>query len=198
MTTVWAYIIAFGMQIAPVTCGNVPYPPAAVVGGTVVTVLDVRNGSVDSAEVLHGDEPFLAPARQALLSWVFEPSANKKLLAVTVFRTPHFFSQGPGRWNLEMEVQRPGIPAPSVLSEPAYPANAAGNGTVALQLKIDRLGKVAEAAVLKPLGALTRPCVDAALSWQFRPARAADGRATDSDVLAICVYRAPLTANPRE
>lgn len=189
-------IVLCGLQLAPVATRDVSYPPTAVAGAAVITLLDLQNGRVRAAEAAYGSEPFVAAAREALLAWVFAPSETRKLLAVTVFRTPHLFSQGSGEWSIKTGKALPGIPVPSLLSEPAYPANASGDGSVAIHLQIDSQGAVGEIRVLKPLGGLTAACVDAAKGWRFVPARTGDDPAVASDALAICVFRAPLVVKP--
>jgi TonB family protein len=60
------------------TVTQVPYPEGATGNATVVLVLVIdRDGSVRSAEVERGDEPFASAARKATASWRFTPATRE-------------------------------------------------------------------------------------------------------------------------
>lgn len=189
-------IMLCGLQFPAVAPRDVPFPPTGVASGAVVTILDLREGRVRATETTYGSEPFAVAASEAFSEWVFAPAKTGKLLAVTVFRAPHLFSQSSGAWSIGPWKAPAGIPAPALLTEPAYPANATGDGNVVVHLEIDDKGSVGGTLVLKPLGGFTAACVEAAKGWRFVPARAGDDAAMASEAVAICVFKAPLGVKP--
>jgi len=66
---------------------QVPYPPGGEGNASVVLVLTIdKDGTVRSAEVERGDEPFATVAREAATSWRFTPATRD---GAPVLRTLH-------------------------------------------------------------------------------------------------------------
>jgi TonB family protein len=80
---------------APVPEGStdVPYPPGAAGEATVVLELVVeKDGSVSSASVIEGSEPFAEHARAAVLGWRFAPARRGQVAVGARIRAKVVFS----------------------------------------------------------------------------------------------------------
>ena len=169
------------------------YPPNAVVGGTVTSVMHVAAGKVRSLDILQGDASFVESVRAALLSWRFHPEASGDLLAVVNFRSPQMFAvRSPATRKLEPASSPAGLAGPRMVVEPAYPVNSMGEGGVVLQLALSESGSISKVKVVQGLGDLTAPCLAAVRQWQFAPARDKSGKYLASEAYAVFVLRRPV------
>ncbi len=169
------------------------YPADAYQGGTVVVALELEGGTVSRMTLLVGSDPFVAPTLTALKKWQFpKERKDRPALVIVNFRGPNLLGMGPAEQSVEYKNRPVGLPQPTAVAEPAYPADSLAEGSVILQLMLDSKGAVSETKVLKGLGKLTQACEDATGRWKMEPARTADGGSTGSDVFAVCVIRRPV------
>ncbi len=175
---------------------DVPYPPDAATGGTVVASLS-GSGSGTRVRVLSGEEPFLSAVSGALSGWRL-PEEGESRLVVVKFRQPGLFAVGSPSQKIPRPVTSVGaMPFPRTVTEPAYPPNAVGEGSVVLRVGLGSSGSVETVETLKGLGELTDSGVDAVKAWSFEPARDLSGRPTASEAYVIFVFRTPVLSPPR-
>jgi len=171
------------------------YPPNAVVGGTVTSVMHVTAGKVRSLDILQGDASFVESVRAALLGWRFPSEANGDFLAVVNFRSPQLFAVGSSATRKLGPIPSPaGLACPSKVVEPAYPANSLGAGGVVMRLELSASGSISKLKVMQGLGDLTEACVSAVRQWQFTPARDRAGKNLASEAYAVFVLRRPIVS----
>ncbi|MEJ7735531.1 MAG: TonB family protein, partial [Polyangiaceae bacterium] len=128
----WADIAAAQPQAAAVVpprverVTQVPYPPGGEGNASVVLVLTIdKDGSVRSAEVERGDEPFATVAREAASAWRFTPASRDGAPVAARIRYQVEF--------VEEKVTTPEAPVPSGPTvpggaAPASPTGATGPG----------------------------------------------------------------------
>jgi len=169
------------------------YPPNAVTGGTVISVMQVTTGSVRSLDILQGDASFVEPVRTALLGWRFQAAESGNFLAVVNFRSPQLYAVGPSATRrLEPASSPSGLAYPRKVVEPAYPPNSLGEGGVVLRLNLSDSGSISKVKVVQGMGDLTGPCVSAVREWQFAPAQNSVGKSVASEAYAVFVIRRPV------
>jgi TonB family protein len=173
---------------------DVPYPPNAVTGGTVVAEVSGQGGEI---RVLSGEEPFSSAVRSSAASWRF-PGDSRKHLVIVRFRQPELVRAGSRRETVPVSTGGSGaMPYPQSVTEPAYPPDALGEGSVALKVKLTASGAVDRIETLQSLGKLTETGIDAVREWSFQPARDSRGRAVPSEAYVVLVYRAPVLSPSR-
>jgi TonB family protein len=95
---------------------DVPYPEGAEGNAAVVLELLVeKDGSVSSATVVEGGEPFAERARAAALTWRFEPAKRDGVPVTARIRA---------RVEFRREVEEVAAPAPAPAATPAVPSAA--------------------------------------------------------------------------
>jgi TonB family protein len=168
------------------------YPPDAVTGGSVVAKIHFAAGEVKALKILSGEEPFVGSARSALSKWRMESGHNGDELVVVHFEYPYLYRIG--KSTEEMQAVNPGasLPYPKTMIPPVYPANAEGQGSVVLHLEISPEGRVADAQVVKGLGALTEPSLVAARKWEFVAPVNGKGENQAAHAYVVFVYRFPI------
>ncbi|MBM3790796.1 MAG: hypothetical protein FJW35_10680, partial [Acidobacteria bacterium] len=130
-------------------------------------------------------------------SWRFPGDrGDGSAIVIVNFRGPNLYAVGSAASELKLRDHPAGLPLPRSVTEPRYPADSMGQGTVALHLRVARSGAVERTTVLKGLGSLTQACSDAARQWKFNPARNITGDMIQSDVYAVCVFRQPVLGKP--
>ncbi len=134
----------------------------------------------------------MSAVRQAASAWSFPDSSEKRLVVVR-FRQPGLVAVGSAQEEVGAPARRPGRdPYPRSVTEPSYPPNAQGGGTVALKVALAPSGAVEKVTTLQRLGHLTESGIDAVRNWSFAPARDASGRAVPSEVYVVLVFRTPV------
>ncbi len=187
--------ILFFCLVQPLTLIEPVYPPNTVTGGIVVASLHISSGTVEDLNILSGEEPFLSSTKAALIRWRFA-KGNKEdsILAIVYYRQPNFYSVGSAEKHLNDESTEPSLPYPIIVFEPAYTADALGQGSVVLKLEISEKGGVSQVEILQELGSLTQSSMDAIKKWQFKPAKDEQGKDVPKTVYAVVVFRFPLVA----
>ncbi len=170
---------------------DVPYPPNAATGGTVVASVS-GSAAGTQVRVLSGEEPFVSAARSALSQWQL-PDEGQRRLVVVKFRQPGLFAVGSPSQAIPAPARAVGaIPYPRTVTEPAYPPNASGEGSVVLRVGLASSGEVEKIETVKGLGELTDSGVDAVKGWAFEPAKDSGGRPVASEAYVVFVFRSPV------
>jgi hypothetical protein len=181
-----------GMLPGAIQVAAPAYPPRTISGGTVVAQLHVSAGTVDQVEILQGEEPFSDSVRTTLPTWRLDASTSGNVLVVVNFRTPNLYSTGsPALRFSPGQIPKGGLPYPTKVVEPVYPANSMAEGGAVFAVRVNRSGEVSKVSVLQGLGDITEACIAAIKKWQFQAASGADSFG-ESDVFAICVVRRPV------
>src|SRR5262245_24581681 len=182
--------------LVPTSARPPAYPPNAVEGGAVVAALTIVSGSVTQVDVLTGDEPFSGVARTALAAWRFRPEVVRaRTIAVVCFRNPTPLTvAGMGEYTFSAATRTgpKGLPFPTRVVEPPYPADAAGEGSAVLNLKLGARGEVLGVEPVTGRGALAEACKGTVSRWSFAPASDPQGRPVAAEALVVCVFRTPV------
>lgn len=173
------------------------YPVVAYQGGTVVAALELSKGSVKNVRILSGDKPFVEPAAAALRQWRFPADRTNPALVIANFRGPNLYSIGSSEHAVDAGAVPDSLPRPRRVTEPAYPPNSLGQGSVILQLSLTRKGAIANTRVLKGAGDLARACTEAVRTWKLDPPRKMPADAPAPEAFAVCVFRRPVLSSPR-
>jgi hypothetical protein len=175
---------------------QVQYPPNAVGGGTVVIAVTGAGGATQ-ARVLSGEEPFISAVRGSMNQWRFPDSAEKRLVIVK-FRRPELMSVGASKEEVPAPAGGAGaFPYPTAVTEPSFPPNSLGDGSVVLKLDLSSSGSIEKVETVQGLGQLTDSGIEAVRQWSFQPARNSRGLAVPSEAYVVLVYRAPVLSPSR-
>ena len=166
-------------KVAPV------YPPlarAARIQGTVVlSVLINKEGEIGDTKLVSG-HPMLAPAAiEAVKQWRYEPctSADKAVAVETIVRVNFTLADAPVMPSLASTVPHLVRVSAGVTEglletkvDPVYPDDTKQKhieGTVMLNVDIDREGYVGRVELVSGLPMLAPAAMDAVLQWKYRP-----------------------------
>ena len=198
----------------PLSLVAAPYP-ASLFGGEVLLDAAIdHNGTLSNVKVLHGDQPFLRQALDAVRTWTFVSQsqggrANEQRIAIA-FQFPqpyapprqptvHHFDReaGPSVVRISARSDASDDSAAFVMTsyEPSYPAASNADGSVILDESIDREGHVRDVRALSGAEPLRSAAIAAANKWQFSPATH-DGLAIDSEAIVVVTFRQPLNGAP--
>jgi TonB family protein len=197
--------------LAPMSLVPAPYPSQALFGGEVVLdALISPSGTVSDVKVVHGDEPFLAKALDAVQTWTFFPAsagerAAEQRLAITFqFPQPYVPPRAPTVHHYEADLAsfkaqdaaEDGAALPTTTVEPEYPVASNAEGSVILYESIDREGNVASVQSVSGAGPFTAAVAAASREWQFAPAMQS-GAAVNSAAIVVVTFRRPLATSRR-
>ncbi|MGH9573789.1 MAG: TonB family protein [Candidatus Acidiferrales bacterium] len=198
----------------PLSLVAAPYPPSLFGGEVLLDAAIDRNGTLSDVKVLHGDQPFLKQALDAVRTWTFVPQtqsdrANEARIAIAFqFPQPYAPPRRPTVHHFDRETmatavkistrsETPVDSSASVMTsfEPNYPPATNAGGSVILYESIDREGRIHEVRALSGTEPLRSAAIFAANEWQFSPA-IHDGHATDSEAILVITFRQPLNGAP--
>src|SRR5688572_7169654 len=154
-------------------------PPAHPVRTTAtgVVVVEVQHHQTTGAlqtRMLHGDQPFLRAAQDALWHWRFTaaPGAIRSRTSITfLFRSPAIYSM-----TIDAPAVRPWMPGedcpalPQRLFDPGYPPGSLSTGAVILDVRVNAAGVVTDVETISGIGDLTEFAKTAVKKWKFSPA----------------------------
>jgi hypothetical protein len=163
---------------------------------------------IQNVQVLRDVPPLTSAAQTAIGSWTFAPAtANGQpvpaRLSVSVVFNP-FNPGGVAIEGLKVPLPRtPPGPEDSDFNPPQittgqfamYPVNSIAFGTVILDVRIDKSGRVANVHVIRGVPSLTPQSVKSVKSWEFRAATYKDQPVSSHMVVAF-VFPSPAIANP--
>lgn len=188
-------------------------PLMAVAGGEVVLEVAVgKDGSVSGVTTLRQTPPFTEAMQSAVRGWRFKaaedvatPESGKPadpatrgpvastVLVIGLFRPPGLFNVTLGEPPKTVAQPSEGAPAlQSMLTMPAYPAQALLDGVVLVELQLSSQGAVDKASVVRSSPPFDQPALDAVKGLGFRAPRIA-GRTAPSTVYAVVAFRQPIT-----
>jgi TonB family protein len=168
------------------------FPPNAVAGGTVVAELHFAGGKVKNLRILSGDEPFVGSVQAALAEWRLSPARDGDELVVVHFCRPYLPSVGNGREEVNPARPKSALPYPKTVISPVYPANVLGQGSVVLRTEISSEGRVTGVDVVRSVGSLTEPSMEAVRKWEFAAPKDDKGVKQASHAYGVFVYRFPI------
>ena len=198
----------------PLSLVAAPYP-ASLFGGEVLLDAAIdRNGTLSDVKVLHGDQPFLKQALDAVRTWTFVPQSKSERGSETripiAFQFPqpyapprrptvHHFDQvtPASAVKISARSETAGDSSAYVVTsyEPKYPAASNADGSVILYESIDREGHIDGVRALSGAEPLRSAAISAAKEWEFFPATH-DGHAIDSDAILVVTFHQPLNGAP--
>ncbi|HKV48760.1 MAG TPA: TonB family protein [Candidatus Acidoferrales bacterium] len=198
----------------PLSLVAAPYPPSLFGGEVLLDAAIDRNGTLSDVKVLHGDQPFLRQALDAVRTWTFVPQtqsdrADEARIAIAFqFPQPYAPPRRPTVHHFNGETTATAVkistrsdmpddsPASVITSyEPNYPTASNVAGSVILYESIDGEGHVRDVHTLSGTEPLLSKAIAAAKEWQFSPATH-DGHATDSEAILVITFRQPLNGAP--
>ena len=166
--------------------GDLPaLPVLAVSGGEVF--LEVRvaaDGHVDAIRTLRTTPPFTDAVIQAVRGWRFKPAAEivpppngrpeappqpvpGSVFVAAMFSPPALNGPTLGRPPQDVASASPDTPLPMVATPAPYPPRAIGNGTVLVEVTIDRAAALTDARVIVSSPAFDAAALAAAKSWSL-------------------------------
>ncbi len=169
-----------------------PYPPLAFRGGTVVAVIEGK--AKGAISILHAEEPFVDPVREALKQWQFSgEDKNRDALVVVNFRD--FIV--PLTRSVDCPQTKRHLPVPTSVTDPVYPENIIRlEGSVVVRMTVSATGNVKSVSVIRGVPEFNQCVIAAVQQWKFKPARDRMNKAMESEAYAVCVWR-PLTSRSR-
>ena len=183
---------------------DIPFPPNSIAVGVVTLSLSLdASGKIQNVEVQR-DVPSLTSAVQdTVKTWTFTRASYKgspipSTLSVNVVFQPNQLTTAPNGGMALAPPQAPPTvdryvpPQITAASFAAYPANSVGQGTVILDVTIDKSGNVASVRPVKRVASLTAPAIAAVKTWQFSAASDHNVPATGRLIVAF-VFRQTLT-----
>jgi TonB family protein len=182
------------------TANPIPYPPDTVAAGMVTLCASLSAaGKITDLQPLRDIPALTSPALNAVKNWAFAPAKlNEQLqastISVNVVFVPSNLDAGglslvPRSNNCECEQPEPFV-APEVLSAsyPEYPANSVAEGTVVLNLTVDKKGHLDRVVAVQSVPSLTEACIAAVNKWTFQLA-ALRGFPIGSNTIVAFVFR---------
>jgi TonB family protein len=184
----------------------------SVGGGEVVLEVTVdRGGRVTAVKSLRTTPPFTDLVTGAVKQWQFTPgrelvklsptdnapaaaAIESKVVVAAVFRRPAIYAPTVGQGPTDVAGPSLEVAFPVTLVEPPHPPNAFGAGVVLVELRVDRDGSVADAAVVGSAPAHDSAALTAARAWKFRPARF-KGETVETRAYILFGFPVPVTGD---
>jgi len=177
--------------------------------GIVTLLLRLDSAAkIQNVQVLREVPSLTSAAQTAIPSWTFAPASwNGHPVAARLSISVVFNPFNPGGVSIEgLKVRLPPTPPgaedsgfnpPQITSGQfaIYPVNSIASGTVILDVRIDKSGRVRKAHVIRGVPSLTTQSIKAVKSWEFRAATYKDQPVASHMVVAF-VFPSPAIANP--
>lgn len=193
----------------PLSLVPAPYPAQSLFGGEVLLdALVGRNGTLSDIRVLHGDEPFLQAALEAVSSWTLYPAQSagqpveSRMSIAFQFPQPYVPPRKPMSHSYASEVKAFSSAAvdakfdeaalPITTAEAEYPISSNAQGSVILYESVDAQGRPSLVKPILSADPFTAPAIAAAKQWRFAPATQS-GAPVQSMAIVVVTYRRPLT-----
>ena len=183
---------------------DIPFPPNSLAVGVVTLSLSLdASGKIQNIEVQRDVPSLTSVVQDAVKTWTFTPANYKgspipSSLSVSAVFQPNQLTTAPNGGmalappNSPPTVDRYVPPQITAASFAAYPSNSVGQGTVILDVTIDKSGNVASVRPVKRVGSLTAPAIAAVKTWQFSAASDHNAPATGRLIVAF-IFRQTLT-----
>ena len=183
-------------------------PPLNTIASSWV-ILDAEisaQGHARPVNTLHGANPFHGIALSNLSQWIFSPAIDplptvSRATIIFLFRPPDLFSATPLEVSPSVKRQADQPALPLLLSDPGYPVNSVGEGTVVLELQIAPTGAIQAVRVVRDAPGLAAHTEKTVRSWKFEPALRNGSAITGMVIVAASflrpnLYSAPTIASP--
>jgi TonB family protein len=183
---------------------TVPPYPNAFRGGEVVAVIEQKRNHLQ-VTIVHTEEPFEEPVREALEQWRL-PSGRDNAVVVVNFRdwldmesTENGVKLNPASHKIQCPKSKLPLPMPALIVDPLYPEliTLMVSISVVVRLDISQAGTVKDVDVLQGKDELNQVVIEAVRKWTFTPARDELDNPIESEAYAICVYR-PAPSPPQD
>jgi TonB family protein len=183
---------------------DIPFPPNSIAVGVVTLSLSLdASGKIQNIEVQRDVPSLTSVVQDAVKTWTFTPARYKgspipSSLSVSAVFQPNQLTTAPNGGmilappNAPPTVDRYVPPQITAASFAAYPSNSVGQGTVILDVTIDKSGNVAGVRAVKRVASLTAPAIAAVKAWQFSAASDHNAPATGRLIVAF-IFRQTLT-----
>ena len=183
---------------------DIPFPPNSIAVGVVTLSLSLdASGKIQNIEVQRDVPSLTSVVQDAVKTWTFTPARYKgspipSSLSVSAVFQPNQLTTAPNGGmilappNAPPTVDRYVPPQITAASFAAYPANSVGQGTVILDVTIDKSGNVAGVRPVKRVASLTAAAIAAVKTWQFSAASDHNVPATGRLIVAF-VFRQTVT-----
>lgn len=172
--------------------------PMAVGGGQVFLEVAISpTGQIASVTPLRTTPPFDELLEDAVSAWTFSPAQPPSpmpstVLVAALYRPPSMNAPTLGEMPRDVSPPSPGTPFPVVTAVPAYPPNARSAGVVLVEARVDRVGAVFDATVVRSSPPFDTAALAAARQWRFRAALAR-GKPVSATVYIVFGFPAPVT-----
>jgi TonB family protein len=200
VSTAGAAANASGSSLAtPLSLVPAPYPAQSLFGGEVLLdALVGRNGTLSDIRVVHGDEPFLQSALEAVSSWTFHPAqssgqtVDSRISIAFQFPQPYVPPRKPTSHNYADKAKLDDGAFPITTVEAEYPVASNEQGSVILYETVDAQGQPSSIKSILGADALTAPAIAAVKQWHFASGTQS-GAQVESAAIVVVTFRRPLT-----
>ena len=183
--------------------------PMAIGGGQAILELSIdASGSVEKVRTLRSTPPFTQMLLDTVDRWSFAPATDhpigrddmpdslrnvpSKVIVAAVYRAPALQGPTPGERPVDVAPPSADVAFPSVMPEPAFPANAQFGGVVMIEARVSASGVITVARVIRSAGPFDRAALSAVRQWRFRAPRI--GGASESNAYLIFGFPQPVTS----
>jgi outer membrane biosynthesis protein TonB len=188
------------------TASAIPYPINNVAAGLVSFEVNLSAaGEVQNIQVTRDIPGLTAGAFGAVNSWTFTPGKLDGKAVPSTINVQIVFNPGtPQNQNLQLPPAGP-VPAPnppgylppslSQVSYATYPPNSIAQGTVVLDLLINKFSEVKNVATIRAVPSLTEAAKAAVRTWTVNPATLNEKK-VDAKLAVAFIFRAPSLSTP--
>jgi TonB family protein len=188
--------------------GNIPYPTNSLDAGVVTLSIDLdKTAQVTGVGILRDISSVSGPAAEAVRSWTYTPATRDgkpvaSTLTINIVYDPGFL----GADNIPLPP--PSQVQPVSTKDPAffpaqlntatfgpYLAKTKVQGTVVLDVTLDKNGNIANVATLREVPPLTASATGALKNWNFSAATY-EGNPIQSNMIVAFVFRSPSAPLP--
>lgn len=167
-------------------------PVQAVAGGEVILELSLQGGTVTATRIVRSTPPFTDAVRDAVRRWSFQagsdPGATSTVIVAAVMRPPTLLLSGPVAPDArEVAAASAGAAVPTLLTPPAYPPTALGDGVVVVEVAVTPQGTPGRTRVVRGAAGFDNAALEAVRSWRFAPGTG------ERTAYAVFGFRSPVT-----
>ena len=192
------------------TASDINYPITSIASGIVVVAVHLDgSGKIKDTEVLRDVPSLTAPVLLAIKrDWTFKPATldgkpvSSTIVVNIVFNPFEYRLGGPATPVLGKELKVLALdengflpPLTTAGAWAEYPPNSTAQGSVILDVRVSRTGRVTRAIDVYRIPSVTTPSIDAAQKWTFKPATLNGSRIAANAVIGY-VFRLPNISSP--
>ncbi|MGH9678394.1 MAG: energy transducer TonB, partial [Candidatus Acidiferrales bacterium] len=188
-----------------ISATDVQFPVNSAANGIVVVDVSLDyKGEITGISVPRAIASLTSTATSAIRGWKFSPAtvgstAKSSVVRVAFVFRPRVLMAAPPIFEPLVQPEgsaaerEPGYFPPGIAAAgyPPYPIDAAYAGTVVVQAKLNREGKVEDLKAIRAFNPFTRFALDEVKHWRFQPA-ALDGAPIAANIIIAFVYSLPI------